>query len=59
MVSKHKATWKVFINSSSNFEGSGKSVVIMDDKQIVHEYSIQITFLMTNNIVEYKAAFLE
>lgn len=53
MGSKHKTTWKLLINGSSNFKGSGIFVVIMDDKYTIHEYSVYISFLMINNVSKY------
>lgn len=56
MVTKNEAMWKVFINGSCNFKGSGMGMDITDNKQTIHEYSIRNSFSGMNNVAKYDVA---
>lgn len=50
--------WKAFVDGSSNFKGTRIGVVIMN-KKTIHEYSLQITFIVINNVLEYKGVIFQ
>jgi ribonuclease HI len=47
--------WTVFVDRSSNSKGSGAGIIIEDNKGIVVELSLALSFPVTNNTVEYEA----
>ncbi|XP_061356157.1 uncharacterized protein LOC133300599 [Gastrolobium bilobum] len=53
--SDRPATWKVYVDGSSNSKGSGAGVIIENPKGIAIEYSMQIGFETSNNQAEYEA----
>lgn len=48
--------WKAFVDGSNNFKGFSISVIIMDNEQNIHEYSVYISFPMKNDVAKYEAA---
>jgi ribonuclease HI len=47
--------WIVFVDGSSNSKGSKAGIIIEDNKGIVVEISLALSFLVTNNTAEYEA----
>ena len=47
--------WTVFVDGSSNSKGSGAGVIVENNKGIVFEISLGLSFPITNNTAEYKA----
>jgi ribonuclease HI len=47
--------WTVFVDESSNSKGSGAGIIVEDNKGIVVEISLTLSFPVTNNTAEYEA----
>jgi len=47
--------WTVFVDGSSNSKGSGAGIIIENNKGIVVEISLALSFHVTNNTAEYEA----
>jgi ribonuclease HI len=47
--------WTVFIDGSSNSKGSRAGIIVKNNKGIIVEISLGLSFPVTNNIVEYEA----
>jgi ribonuclease HI len=47
--------WTVFVDRSSNSKGSGAEIIVEDNKGIVVEISLTLSFPVTNNTAEYEA----
>jgi len=47
--------WIVFVDGSSNSKGSGAGIIIENNKGIVVEISLGLSFPVTNNTAEYEA----
>jgi len=47
--------WTIFVDGSSNSKGSGARVIIENNKGIVVEISLGLSFHVTNNTSEYEA----
>jgi hypothetical protein len=47
--------WTVFVDGSSNSKGSGAGIIVEDNKGIIVEISLTLSFPVTNNIAEYEA----
>jgi ribonuclease HI len=47
--------WTVFVDGSSNSKGSGAGIIVEDNKGIVVEISLALSFPVTNNTIEYEA----
>jgi ribonuclease HI len=47
--------WTVFVDGSTNSKGSGAGIIIEDNKGIVVEISLALSFPVTNNTAEYEA----
>jgi ribonuclease HI len=47
--------WTVFVDGSSNSRGSGARIILENNKGIVVEISLTLSFSVTNNTVEYDA----
>jgi ribonuclease HI len=47
--------WTVFVDGSSNSKGSGAGIIVKDNKDIVVEVSLALSFSVTNNTAEYEA----
>lgn len=52
---KNDKSWKLFIDGSSAKDKCGAGVVLIDPDNIKLEYTIKLSFQITNNIVEYEA----
>ncbi|XP_022847685.1 uncharacterized protein LOC111370232 [Olea europaea var. sylvestris] len=50
-----KADWKVFVDGSSNAEGSGAGIILIGPDSEELEYSLHFEFPATNNDAEYEA----
>lgn len=48
-------TWKIYLDGSSNFEGSRARIVIAIPKKIILEHPLHFEFPVINNDVEYEA----
>ena len=48
-------SWKVYVDSAANYKGSRVGLVLISPKRITIEKSLRLSFLATNNEVEYKA----
>jgi hypothetical protein len=48
--------WTVFVDGSSNSKGSGAGIIVEDNKGIVFEISLALSFPVTNNTAEYEAS---
>jgi len=47
--------WNVFVDRSSNSKGSGAGIIIENNKGIIVEISLGLSFPVTNNTAEYDA----
>jgi hypothetical protein len=47
--------WTVFVDGSSNSRGNGAGIIVEDNKGIVVEISLTLSFPVTNNTAEYEA----
>jgi len=47
--------WTVFVDESSNSKGSGAGIIIENNKGIIVEISLGLSFHVTNNTAEYEA----
>jgi ribonuclease HI len=47
--------WTVFVDGSSNSRGSGAGIIVENNKGIVVEISLTLSFSVTNNTAEYGA----
>jgi hypothetical protein len=47
--------WTVFVDGSSNSKGSGAEIIVEDNKGIIVEISLALSFPVTNNTAEYEA----
>jgi hypothetical protein len=47
--------WTIFVDGSSNSKGSGAGIIVEDNKGIIVEISLDLSFPVTNNTVEYEA----
>jgi len=47
--------WTVFVDGSSNSKGSGAGIIIENNKGILVEISLGLSFPITNNTTEYEA----
>jgi hypothetical protein len=47
--------WTVFVDESSNSKGSGAGIIMEDNKGIIVEISLTLSFPVTNNTAEYEA----
>ncbi|XP_022851454.1 uncharacterized protein LOC111373186 [Olea europaea var. sylvestris] len=50
-----QADWKIFVDGSSNDEGSGAGIIMIGLNEEELEYSLHFEFPATNNEVEYEA----
>lgn len=50
-----EGVWTIFVDESSNSKGSGAGVIIENNKGIVIEVSLGLSFAMTNNTAEFEA----
>lgn len=47
--------WTVFVDGSSNSKGSRAGIIVEDNKGIIVEISLALSFPVTNNNAEYEA----
>jgi len=52
---ENKGEWTVFVDGSSNSNGSGTGIIVENDEGIVVEISLGLSFPVTNNTAEYEA----
>ncbi|XP_016196290.1 uncharacterized protein LOC107637382 [Arachis ipaensis] len=48
-------SWKLYVDSASNKEGSGAGVTLKEGEQVIAEQSLQFSFTASNNQAEYEA----
>ncbi|MCI29253.1 putative protein NYNRIN-like, partial [Trifolium medium] len=50
-----KNKWTLFVDGSSNPQGSGAGIILENGKEVLIEVSLGLAFLTTNNQAEYEA----
>ncbi|MCI42184.1 hypothetical protein A2U01_0063420, partial [Trifolium medium] len=50
-----KDKWTIFVDGSSDSQGSGAGIILENGEGVLFEVSLELTFLTTNNQVEYEA----
>ena len=49
------STWVLYVDGSSNSQGSGAGIILTTPERIQLEYALQFRFKASNNEVEYEA----
>ncbi|MCI52562.1 gag-pol polyprotein, partial [Trifolium medium] len=50
-----KNKWTIFVDGSSNPQGSGAGIILENGEEVLIEVSLGLAFLTTNNQAEYEA----
>ncbi|PNX76231.1 ribonuclease HI-like protein [Trifolium pratense] len=50
-----KNKWTIFVDGSSNPQGSGAGIILENNKGVLIEVSLELAFSTTNNQAEYEA----